>query len=408
VSTLRRGSTGSLVPLGAALGGHTGDVTALAFAPGAPVLTSGDGTTARVWSLPGNGVLPGGWTDSAAITPNGRTLVTGSNDASGQTPTTVRLWDLTGAHGPAPLGKPIPGQAAKYSLLAISPDGRTLATADPHNAVRLRSLSDPAHPGPLGAPFGGQGDGIPLTQLAFSPTGHTLWSLGPLTTVHLWDVSDPAHPRALPWHGPATGLGRLLAFSPDGRLAAAASDPDQRLALWDVSDPSRPRKLGTVPLNGTYGTAAAFSPDGRRLLTADGRHTLRLWDVSDPGSPKPLGGALTGHTDEIEAVAFAPHTPLAASTSADGTLRLWDLSDPHHPKPEGSPLPTDTPSPLAFTPNGRTILTAGPAGTLRPWPLTPRTAITRICATTSGVLTHAVWSAHAPGIPYAPGCATTG
>ena len=64
----------------------------------------------------------------------------------------------------------------------------------------------------------------------------------------------------------------------------------------------------------------AFSPDGRLLATASEDETARLWD---PATGEHLR-TLTGHAGEVEGVAFSPDGRLLATASEDETARLWD------------------------------------------------------------------------------------
>jgi WD40 repeat protein len=50
-----------------------------------------------------------------------------------------------------------------------------------------------------------------------------------------------------------------------------------------------------------------------------------LWDVGDRDRPRPLGQPLTGHTDAVRNLAFAPDGRTLATASTDQTLRLRQL-----------------------------------------------------------------------------------
>jgi len=111
-----------------------------------------------------------------------------------------------------------------------------------------------------------------------------------------------------------------IAYSPDGRLIAAAGGPT--VLVWDrFSAATAPR---TIAYAGGGTTALAFSPDGHWFTAAYTDGLVRLWPIS---ADDQLGTeqALHGHTDRVNALAFHPQSIWLATASSDHTVRLWDL-----------------------------------------------------------------------------------
>jgi WD40 repeat protein len=128
-------------------------------------------------------------------------------------------------------------------------------------------------------------------------------------------------------HDPGTGVFDL-AFSPDGRLLAAAikQAPDarwdpavHRVLIWDW----RERKVVTTIRTSSVGIA--FDPSGERLATSNVEEgKAEVWDVA-------TGERLTvlsGHSGGVSDVSWHPdpERDQVATASGDGTVRLWDAS----------------------------------------------------------------------------------
>ncbi len=90
-------------------------------------------------------------------------------------------------------------------------------------------------------------------------------------------------------------------------------------------------------------------------------------------------GTLTGYTDWVDAVAFSPDGRTLATAGDDRAVVLWDLTDPAQPRRLRQPLDhTDEVLSVAFAPDGRTLATASGGRTVILWDLTDPTQPRRL------------------------------
>jgi WD40 repeat protein/serine/threonine protein kinase len=116
--------------------------------------------------------------------------------------------------------------------------------------------------------------------------------------------------------------------------------------------------------------AIAFSPDGKLAVSAGADKTARLWDVQ---SGKTLQ-VFTGHLDAIESVAFSPDGKYVLTGSKDTTIRMWDIQTgqtvrlfTHQITPFYQPGPYSAVNSVAFSPDGKYILTGTRETRVRLW-----------------------------------------
>ncbi len=250
-----------------------------------------------------------------AVTPDGRWLATGSRDG------TARLWDLAAADpGAAP--RVLPGHPGGVTALLIGGGGRWLATAGADGGVRqwdLGAADGPAED-PAAAPRELTGMQGQIVALAADPGGRWLAAGGEHGQTVLWELaSDRAEAaRRFSSH---RGTVSALAASPDGRWLVSGGE-DHAVVLHDLT------AAGAQPidLGGHRGPveAAAFTPDGRWVATAARDNTVRLRSVDDPAAA-PI--VLCGHAGSVVSLAISDDGRWLITGSSDATARSWRLPE---------------------------------------------------------------------------------
>ncbi|MFD9042323.1 nSTAND1 domain-containing NTPase [Streptomyces bottropensis] len=97
--------------------------------------------------------------------------------------------------------------------------------------------------------------------------------------------------------------------------------------------------------------AVAFSPDRKTLATAGADRIVRLWDAATGK----FRATLKGHTDQVTSVAYSPDGHTLATGSADKTVRLWDPNT--HKTRATLKEHTDQVTSVAYSPDGHTLAT---------------------------------------------------
>jgi WD40 repeat protein len=196
-----------------------------------------------------------------------------------------------------------------------------------------------------------------LRALAFSPDGRIL-AAARHGEVELLETRTRSPLRTLEGH---TGSVAALSFSSDGSvLAAAAGEPGLfgEARLWPLREGGEPRVL-RGHRDSLY--SIAISPDGRTLATGSYDQKIVLWDL-DRGVERQTLGA---HNGAIFGLAFRMDGKVLASASADRTVKLWRVAD-------GARLDTLSQATrelhaVAFSPDGRRLAAAGVDNRIRVW-----------------------------------------
>jgi RNA polymerase sigma factor (sigma-70 family) len=342
---------------------HRHEVATVAVSPdGKLAATLGHDSAIRVWELANgkpvvtisapraNANPHAGPKRRPAFIPDGRGLIFTSGTGL------VMVDPLTGK----PLELPGALRGAKAVVSGFSVDGKTLVTIDkdtvtlwdwPAGASRLtvtvplaeRKSDDPKVPEVVRVDYAAR----------LSPDGRFLFTNsvrdpkdkpeagGVQNANDVWDARTGKHLHRLekpePWYPPA-------GFSPDGRLMyLGGHSPDwpergrsraDALTVWDpvagkllrrLIEPDRTGQPVYAQDFGRKVQALAVSPDGRLLAAAEGIGSSRNVWVYETASGRVLK-KLAGHDDEVNDLAFSPDGRRLVSGSRDQTGLVWDVT----------------------------------------------------------------------------------
>lgn len=406
------------------LRGGSGGVRTLAFAPdGKTVAGGGDGGWARIWETDTGAELQkfpkGGYrVRSLAFAPDGKTLAvagdairlfdptTGkerlrvdrqarglcfspdSKVLTGAVMGTIHRWDTTTGQALTPQAA---GESAVDQVL-VTPDGRRVITRGQDGDAHLWDARTGAHIRTLSATW--------QRNVALSPDGRFL----------VWPVADekvkfkdPVQPNAI-YTGSRLQLYDLVAdkfvdrfpgfegdawelfFLPDGKTLLTVDRRDGAVRVWDVATGMEQRSFHVVregeKARSHFAWGSVLSPDGRVLAVTyqpAGRgffspFVVRLWDVATGKELHELPGLMYYAT-----MAFSPESRLVVIASQPlSNFAMEQLKRPANQVfvcevangqrviglPDGLPAGAVA---AAFSPDGRTLTTATPEGTLQVW-----------------------------------------
>ncbi|MEO7715783.1 MAG: WD40 repeat domain-containing protein [Capsulimonas sp.] len=231
------------------------------------------------------------------------------------------------------------GHTDDVSAVAFSPDGGRFASGSKDTSIKLWDISSGEELETY------HGHTSTITCLAYTGKDNLLLSGSLDSTIRIWDLDSDDPPRIL--FGPGEPV-TDLAISNDGTHVLAASHGFQD---WSISE-------GVIKqsylANGNDLLSICYTPDNKQALSGDADGAARVWTLgSDKDSMR-----FSGHKDGVRRVRVAAGGKIAATCCwGDSSIRLWNMTTGREiQKLTGD---ADAVTSLAFSPDGKTLLTAG-------------------------------------------------
>ncbi|NJN29113.1 MAG: WD40 repeat domain-containing protein [Synechococcales cyanobacterium RM1_1_8] len=217
---------------------------------------------------------------------------------------------------------------------------------------------------------------LAVSAVTLSPNGNFIYSTGPAykPSVKIWQRSTGQLKQVI---NDFKAVVRALDVSSDGNVLATAV-LDGNIELWDTATGDR---LRTLTGHTDVVTAVAFAPGGRTLVSGGGGRdrTVRIWNADKAT----LLHTMTDHKDWVLDVAVSNNGRYVVSASADRTLKLWELDS-------GKLIRTfsghsNWARSVAISPDNDRIVSGSKDGTVKVWDLKTGALLYDIKATTKGI-----------------------
>jgi WD40 repeat protein len=316
---------------------------------------------------------------SVAISPDGKTLITGSYDHS------IKLWDrFTGQET-----RTLRGHTSGVRIVAISPDGKTLVSGDETGVIKVWELStglekytlrehfrETVNPNVRTVQESFRRESVGISSVTIRRDSQTFASGDLNGNIKIWDLETGKLLRTLStFHEVGEGTAKSftyssvesMVFSSDGKnLASGGIDNTvPTFMVWNLSTgeairtmllPDQPSTISSVSLgldgntlvSGDIGNVTkiwdlttgkevatfsggsgqlSLSPDGKALLVVSIHDAITLWDLASGQiihQIKPVTNSLFGF---VSAAVSQDGTVIIGGDS-NGTVKMWNLTNP--------------------------------------------------------------------------------
>jgi WD40 repeat protein len=327
------------------LSGHKGPVLSAAFSPdGHRIVTGSEDQSARVWDVVSGKMLVeikhhNGPVRSVAFMPDGTKIVSGSDDHI------VRIFDAQTGDLIAELKE----HKAGILSVAVSADNKRIVAGFDDGTARVWDAITRQQISLLSGQHSGR-----VNSVSISGDGAVVVTGSSDATASVWDVATSKPTRVVREHTLAISSVALSA----GAKSFVTGSFDKTIRVWDASTG---QPLATLKGTDQSVSSVAFDAAGTHIVSGSSDGEMRVWDIATGLETE----RMTGHAAGITSVGISAEGTYLVSSSDDGTARVWSMG----PGGESVILSdhSESVSGIAVSPNGARVVTGSLDKTARIW-----------------------------------------
>lgn len=227
-----------------------------------------------------------------AISPDGQTLVSGSDDD------TIKILNLkTGEEIST-----IKANSRTVLSVAISPDQQMVVSGSSDSRVRLWNLKTGECIKTLAT------HAYRVSSVAISQDGYTVASSSWDKTIKIWPKSTlTGHLK------PVTSI----VIGLNSQILVSAS-VDRRIIVWNLNTGE---KIYTLDGHSDVVNSVAISPDSQKIVSGSDDEKIKVWNLSNGQEAY----TVNGHLDGVNALVFSPDGQILVSGGKDTTIKVWRM-----------------------------------------------------------------------------------